>query len=234
MTAPVSQDMQTAEVNEKRPTHEVVYQRLREKVLFGELAPGQAVTIQGLVEALDVGMTPVREAIRRMISEGALVFQGNRRVSVPSLSSDDIDQMVYIRKSIECELARRAARNISDDAITQLTAIDAALDKALEEDNVHDYLVYNHRFHAELYRHANAPVLTDIAERIWLRFGPSMRVVCGRLVSNGFLDRHKDILEALRRRDGELAALAMERDVKQGMEQIRHGLIPETDSIDNA
>ncbi|MQQ08490.1 FCD domain-containing protein [Epibacterium sp. SM1979] len=224
--------MQTTDANEKRPTHEVVYQRLREKVLFGELAPGQPVTIQGLVETLDVGMTPVREAIRRMISEGALVFQGNRRVSVPSLSTHDIDQMVFIRKSIECELARRAAETVSDDAVAQLVAIDAALDQALETGDVHGYLVHNYRFHAELYKHANAPVLTDIAERIWLRFGPSMRVVCGQLEAGHYPDRHKDILEALRRQDGELAALAMERDVKQGMEQIRQGLLDQVDSID--
>lgn len=232
MTASTLQDMHAAEPSEKRPTHEVVYQRLREKVLFGELAPGQAVTIQGLVETLGVGMTPVREAIRRMISEGALVFQGNRRVSVPSLSPDDIDQMVYIRKSIECELARRAAGNISDASVVKLAEIDTALDTALSVEDVHSYLVHNYRFHAELYRHADAPVLTDIAERIWLRFGPSMRVVCGRMTAEDFPDRHKDILEAMRRKDGELAALAMDRDVRQGMEQIRQGLLSDIDSID--
>ena len=50
------------------PTHEVVYRRLRDMILFGELAPGQPVTIQGLVERLEVGMTPVREALRRLMA----------------------------------------------------------------------------------------------------------------------------------------------------------------------
>ena len=63
------------------PAHEMTYRALKELLLFGEIAPGQAVTIQGLVARLDVGMTPVREALRRLISEGALEFQGNRRVS---------------------------------------------------------------------------------------------------------------------------------------------------------
>ena len=65
------------------PAHEMTYRALKELLLFGEIAPGQAVTIQGLVARLEVGMTPVREALRRLISEGALEFQGNRRVSVP-------------------------------------------------------------------------------------------------------------------------------------------------------
>ena len=49
----------------KQPAHETVYQKLRAQILFGELAPGQAVTIQGLTESLGAGMTPVREAIRQ-------------------------------------------------------------------------------------------------------------------------------------------------------------------------
>ncbi|WP_311201718.1 GntR family transcriptional regulator [Sulfitobacter sp. S190] len=51
------------------PTHEVVYRQARDLVLFGELAPGAAVTIQGIVDRLDAGITPVREAIRRLIAE---------------------------------------------------------------------------------------------------------------------------------------------------------------------
>ena len=55
--------------NERKiPAHETVYRKLRDLVLFGEIAPGQAVTIQGLTDQLDAGMTPVREAIRRLIA----------------------------------------------------------------------------------------------------------------------------------------------------------------------
>ena len=77
MNVPNPPSVSPVEGAAKLPAHEQVYQRLRAQILFGELAPGQAVTIQGLVEALDSGMTPVREAIRRLISDGALVFQGN-------------------------------------------------------------------------------------------------------------------------------------------------------------
>lgn len=208
----------------KTPAHETVYQTLRGQILFGELAPGQAVTIQGLTELLNVGMTPVREAIRRLISDGALVFQGNRRVSVPLLRSGDIDELVYARKTIECELARRATLRVTPDQIKELIGIDDALDRAISAGDVADYLAQNYAFHTTLYQHADAPILTDLADRLWLRFGPSLRVVCGRLGTQSFPDRHKDILEALRRADPELAALAMERDVAQGMDQVSQGV----------
>ncbi|MDE4134565.1 GntR family transcriptional regulator [Phaeobacter sp. QD34_3] len=214
----------TEEGTAKRPAHEAVYQQLRAQILFGELAPGQAVTIQGLTASLGAGMTPVREAIRRLISDGALVFQGNRRVSVPLLSSGDVDELLFARKTIECELSRLATLNVSEADIAALEQIDSDLDRAISTGDVPGYLAQNYSFHTTLYNHAAAPILTDLADRLWLRFGPSLRVVCGRFGTQSFPDRHKDILEALRRRDPEMAALAMERDVRQGMEQVSMGL----------
>ncbi|MFT6457200.1 MAG: DNA-binding GntR family transcriptional regulator [Pseudophaeobacter arcticus] len=208
----------------KLPAHETVYQKMRAQILFGELAPGQAVTIQGLTESLGAGMTPVREAIRRLISDGALMFQGNRRVSVPLLRPEDIDELSFVRKTIETELARRAALRISADQITRLEKIDTVLDQAISAGDVTGYLVQNYSFHSELYACADAPIMSDLADRLWLRFGPSLRVVCGRFGTQSFPDRHKDIIEAMRRGEVEKVALAMEKDVEQGMEQVSLGL----------
>ncbi|PKP84551.1 MAG: GntR family transcriptional regulator [Alphaproteobacteria bacterium HGW-Alphaproteobacteria-2] len=65
------------------PTHERIYRRLRDMVLYGDLAPGQAVTLHGLVAQTGVSTTPVREAIRRLTAAGALELRDNRRVAVP-------------------------------------------------------------------------------------------------------------------------------------------------------
>ena len=210
----------------KPPAHELVYRRLRDKVLFGDLAPGEAVTIQGLTQALDAGMTPVREAIRRLISERALRFQGNRRVSVPVLTGADLDQIVFLRKSIESQLARRAATRIDDAAMAELHQIDAALDRAILTGDVAGYLRQNYLFHARLYARADAPILAELADDLWLRFGPSLRVVCGRFGTQNLPDRHKELLQALGLGDAGAAAEAMERDVEQGMDQIAAALAP--------
>lgn len=202
------------------PVHEQVYQDLRARLLFGEMAPGQAVTIKGLTEALNAGITPVREAIRRLISDGALVFKDNRRVSVPSLSHADLDQLVFVRKSVECELARRAAGRVSQGVLERLRQIDGALDEAISRGDVPAYLALNHRFHQTLYDQAGAPILAELASRLWLRFGPSLRVVCGRFGTENLPDRHKDLLAALERGDEAAVVTAMAQDIEQGMEQM--------------
>nr|WP_232825400.1 GntR family transcriptional regulator [Albibacillus kandeliae] len=206
------------------PIHEQVYQELRGRILFGELAPGQPVTIQGLVEALGVGMTPVREAIRRLTSDGALVFLGNRRVIVPTLTMDDLEQLVFIRKTIETELTRRATRRITPEVLAELNQIDTELDGAIAKGNVVGYLALNYRFHTRIYEHAKAPIMAEQADRLWLRSGPPLRVVCGRFGTQNLPDRHKDILDALERQDEAAAARAMGQDIDQGMEQIAAAL----------
>lgn len=205
----------------RMPEHEAVYRRLRTLILHGELVPGQAVTIQGLTADLQAGMTPVREAIRRLTAEGALVFQGNRRVTVPVLEAENIDELILVRKTIESELARRGAKRAKAGDADRLEAIDAALDAAIQRGDVRGYLTENHRFHATLYEMAAAPILASLAEGLWLRFGPSLRVVCGRVGTQNVPDRHKEAIAGLRAGDVDAVARAMEEDVVQGMEVIR-------------
>ncbi len=209
---------------EKRPAHEQVYQTLKSQIMFGDLVPGQPVTIQGLTDSLGVGMTPVREAIRRLISDGALIFQGNRRVSVPLLTATDVEQMIFARNAVESELSRRAAVNMTTADIDQLEKIDEQLDRTIADGDVGGYLRLNHAFHEKLYDHAGAPILKDLAERLWLRFGPSLRVVCGRFGTQSLPDRHKDIIDALRASDAEKVAKATTQDIEQGMELMAEAL----------
>ena len=217
------------------PVHQQVYAHLKEAVLFGELAPGQAVTIQGLIERTGAGMTPIREAIRRLTSEGALEFRGNRRVVVPMLTVDAIDDLIFLRESVESRLAEQAAEKITPEEITALERIDARLDEAITRGDVNAYLRQNYAFHAKLYATAQAPILMDVADSVWLRFGPSMRVVCGRMGTQNLPDNHKTALQALHAKDAQATAEAMREDVVQGMEQIRAALLDGTafsDSID--
>ena len=205
----------------RRPEHELVYRRLRTLILHGELVPGQAVTIQGLTTDLSAGMTPVREAIRRLTAEGALMAQGNRRVSVPILGPENLEEIIFIREALDTELARRAADRAKPEDANRLEAIDMALDAAIRRGDVRGYLPENHRFHTAIYEMAGAPILAELAEGLWLRFGPSLRVVCGRVGTQNVPDRHKEAIAALRAGDVEGVAQAMREDVVQGMDVIR-------------
>lgn len=206
------------------PAHELIYRQLRALILFGDLAPGQPVTIQGLTERLGAGMTPVREAIRRLIAEGALESQGNRRVSVPELTTENINELIYARQWLDPHLAEHATTRATHADLDRLTATDTELDRAIARGDLRAYLELNYRFHRMIYDMAASPILTELAEGLWLRFGPSLRVVCGRMGTRNLPDKHKDVLSAMRAGDSSAAAEAIRADVVQGMEQVRDAL----------
>ena len=200
------------------PTHQIAYARLRDMVLFGDLAPGEGVTIEGLVARLDLGMTPVREALRRLIAEGALRLLGNRRVCVPVLNARALDDLAHVRLAVEPRLALAALDHVDAGLLAQLRALDEGVDAALGAGDVAGYLRGNHAFHFALYARAGSDVLEGMAAQIWLRFGPSLRVVCeGGGLDQRSPDHHKAVLDALLTRDGAALDGAIRADIAQGM-----------------
>lgn len=208
----------------KLPDHERAYRALRELVLYGELAPGQPVTIQGLVELVGLGMTPVREAIRRLTSQGALVLKGNRRVEVPELTLAKYTELAFARRAIEPELARRSIENMEESDIHALEVEDAAVDAAIAKGDVRGYLEHNHRFHERLYALSGAEVLIAMSEMLWLRSGPPLRVMLGRHGTANLPDMHQEALAAMRARDADAVAAAILGDIEQGIAQVTGSL----------
>lgn len=205
----------------KRPEHQAVYRQLRDMIMFGILVPGQAVTIQGLVELIGGGMTPVREAIRRLAAEGALEIGHNRRVTVPEMTLEMLDEISFARLAIEPRLTVLAARRMSDQCLADLVAIDDEIDAAISSGNVERYLEFNYRFHFRLYEQAAAPVLSRMSQSLWLQSGPALRIVCGRYGTANLPDKHDEALCALREGDPVRAAQAIGDDIRQGLGQVR-------------
>ena len=208
----------------KIPTHEVTYARLRDMILFGLLEPGAPVTIQGLINDLGAGMTPVREALRRLAAEGALLPQGNRRVTVPRVSLGVLDQIAFARLTIESHLAELASNHLTPALIARLEALDAQVDAAIRVGDITAYLTSNHAFHFAVYEASDAPVLVDMARSLWLRFGPSLRIVVARGGALALPDQHGLALSAMRAGDGTGLAQALRDDILQGVDQVRAAL----------
>jgi DNA-binding GntR family transcriptional regulator len=208
----------------KLPAHEIVYRRIREMVLFGELAPGQPVTIQGLVETLGTGITPVREAIRRLTAEGALEFKDNRRVCVPELAARHLDELAFARVALEPHLAEIATARLNSSDIEALEATDAQVNAAIRSGDIRAYLEHNYRFHTALYAHSGADILCSMVQGLWLRVGPSLRIVCGRYGTLNLPDKHEEAIRALRQGRARDVAAAIRDDIVQGQDQIRAAL----------
>lgn len=197
--------------------HETVYRLLRQRILFGGFLPGRAVTLRGLAEELDVSLTPVREAVRRLIAERALAMQDNRRVLVPPMTRSKFEQILFARCALEPELSARALLRLSAADIVNIANIDERINIAMMNGDIENYMRGNFQFHFALYEQADADTLVALVESIWLQFGPFMRMAYGRIGTSQLEDHHEVAIDAMRRGDEAALRRAIAADIGQGM-----------------
>ena len=195
------------------------YIALKRAVLAGAFKPGELVTLRSLAKRLSVGETPVREAIKRLISEGAFEALPNRSARIPMLDRREIKQLLDLRIMLESHAAGLAAQNITLHQIERLRAMHERMGDAVANDDSAAYGELNMQFHFEIYRIAENRTLATLVEALWLRMAPfvsrkrslitsdasqAWRVACGQ---------HEALLDAFQARDAAAAAAAMCADL---------------------
>lgn len=197
--------------------HDRVYRRLRSRIMYGEIAPGETLTLRGIGAEFGVSMTPAREAVRRLAAEGALSLSASGRVSTPELSNERIEELAALRALIEVELASRALPRAHIALIDRLHSINGTVAEAVAHRDAVGYIRANLDFHRTLYLRAQAPAMLAMAETVWLQLGPTMRALYGRLRRTEPPHFHRQIIAALRAGDEPTLRLAVRSDVTQGL-----------------
>ncbi|WBU54625.1 GntR family transcriptional regulator [Paracoccus sp. SCSIO 75233] len=200
--------------------HERLYRNLRARILVGELPPGQALTIRGIASEFGVSMTPAREAVRRLATEGALTLSSSGRVTTPELSLERIEELAALRALIEPELASRALPRAHFALIDRLSAMNNVIAEAVMRNDAVGYIRSNLDFHRALYLRAQAPAMLAILETVWLQLGPTMRALYGRVERNSPPRHHRMIIAALKAGDEPALRLAIRADVTHGLRHL--------------
>lgn len=208
---------------DRETLHARVYRALREAIVTGRFVPGRPVTLRGVAEELGVSPMPVRDALRQLVAERALVMFDNRRVAVPAISPSRFAELCLARALLEPELATLALARITAADLAAMRVIDREIDAALMRGDTEAYMRRNHDFHFRLYRAAGSSVLLPLVESLWLQVGPSLRMVVGRLGTAGLVDHHQAAIRAIGARDEGGLREAIRADILDGQEIVgRH------------
>lgn len=206
------------------PVNEQILRDLRMRLMRGELAPGEVLTHRRLAEKLDVSPQPVRDALRQLVAERALeVVNGNRSVAVPRLNLARIHDLKTIREGVEGLAARLAAERWRPH---ELARIEAILAETADGGDMPE-ASRNQRFHFAIYAASQSEVLLPLISSLWLQFGPYLprasQLTEGRIGAGD--NYHREIVEALRKRDADAAEAAIVADIGQAMDLLlTHGL----------
>jgi DNA-binding GntR family transcriptional regulator len=194
------------------------YEQIREWIITGELLAGQPIEQEQLAAELGISRIPLREAIARLSSEGLLTGRAHQKIVVSELTIDDARDVYSGREALESILAARAATVATTTELDAISAVLAQQEELLENGTPDDLRRLDRLFHHAIYASAGLPKPPGAASTL---FALSQRYVrlylSDRSRSRTSYREHAAILDALRSRDSELAALLTRQHVSRGL-----------------
>ncbi|MGE0304359.1 MAG: GntR family transcriptional regulator [Acidimicrobiia bacterium] len=187
---------------------ERIASQLRDEIIAGQIEPGARLRLMPLAKRLGVSTTPVREALAILERQGLLQSQLHRGFQVTKIAPRDIADLYALTASISELLTERATRRVSDEDLDELEQLDRAQQEATRQNDALAASDLNHELHRRIHLAGRSPLL--------LRFLRETTPFVSRHNDPDVpgwaqqrLEGHGEILEAMRRRDGQKAARLM-------------------------
>jgi DNA-binding GntR family transcriptional regulator len=204
--SPVAQALQPTSLAER------AYSAIRELIVSLELAPGAVIDERELMERLEIGRTPVREALRRLAALGLVSFVPNRGVRVRTISRDELHEAFMVRAELESLATEVAATKITPEELDELDQVEQSFSKISQElrsrepgeerrSIMGDWVRGNHAFHDIIYRVAGLPLVEQMAKSARRTFsGPAVWAPGDHSLDGLYLrnaEQHRAIKQAL-------------------------------------
>ena len=193
----------------KKPLAVQAYELLKEKMISLELAPGMKLEEQDLMDRLNLGRTPIREAIKMLIAEGLVLSHGTNATYVEELtlrSAKDLRLIIQSLGAVAFDLAN--PQKDFDKIIKELESINRMMNEALSKGDFQSYALLNSDFHKTLAKVADNAFLDHALERIYFFETRQAFVVSSSLGDKTesfktFQKQHQEFIDYLRKKDFE-------------------------------
>jgi DNA-binding GntR family transcriptional regulator len=203
---------------EKGALWDRAYSSLKNALLAGRYRPGERILLRSAADALGISLTPVRDAVNRLIAEkvlerGSVGQKGG--ATVPLLSVTQFDQLMTVRAALEAHVTGLAAQRASKADLDKIESQLLEMKRSVEEGRIEKYLDAHYQFHFGIYRIADTPLIMDMIESAWLRCGPTLTLALPQYIPG--LKRypyHVNALKALRKKDASGASDAIRMDIE--------------------
>jgi GntR family transcriptional regulator, carbon starvation induced regulator len=201
---------------EKGTLTEIALERVRQDIITGAFDAGQNLRIEMLKERYEMGASPLREALARLITEGFVVSEANRGFRVAPMSREDLDDIMLVRQTVEGKAVKLAIEKGSDDwevgivaALRRLTLVanksfNSAEERLLAMDQAH------WQFHRAMIHGCGSTRLAELQETFY-RQGVRYRRLAFHEITEptDFVRRHEDLAKILLARDVPAALAAL-------------------------
>ncbi|AXB41453.1 GntR family transcriptional regulator [Amycolatopsis albispora] len=192
------------------------YQTMREKILSGEFAPGAVLNQAMLAKTIGISTTPLREALRRLKSEGFVELGAHKDAKVSELSGEEARDLLELRRSLDPLAVGLAAERRTRDDIRNIREAMRGVEP-LRSNPGYDDLIAHRRFHVALYSASHNELLIQTLDSLWDKADRYRRV--GLQVERSQAERdqkhaeHLGLVDAIVAGDSDTAAALMLRHI---------------------
>jgi DNA-binding GntR family transcriptional regulator len=213
-------------VKERRTKNLVVYEKLRQAILSGALPPGQKLVMASLAKEYGYSETPIREAIRRLESDGYVIFTPHSGAIVTKLNDHELSEIYLIRISLEALATRLAVPYISPSDLNWLKKKNHEMKMAVKKGRYDDLAWLNKSFHLRIYKAAPFPLLYKMIADLWDAFErwPSIFSYVPERAETAIRE-HDHIIEALETGDVDQADNLMKEQKKNTLKALQNYMV---------
>lgn len=200
---------------------DVIATDLRNRILSGDLAEGSLIRQELLAEEYDVSRMPVREALKRLDSEGLVVFINNRGATVTKHSLAEIAEFFDVRILLEVDLLKKSIPLMDEHHFDQCRELLNEMEASYAAGNVADWGPLNAQYHALLYEAANQKLTMQLLERVSMQANRYVSMHIDQLskADNAEHD-HRALFNLARLRDVDGAADLLKAHLENTKQQI--------------
>ena len=156
---------------ERETLNDRVYRELKNSIMAGSFKPGSELTLRSVADALGTSLMPVRDAMRRLVSERALEVLPSRKIALPVLTVNKFLELRRIRIMLEGEATALAAGKISPRQLSKCRALLKKLD-VLDQDRRGQFWALNQKLHFAIYEAAQSRCCFRSSNRCGSRSDP--------------------------------------------------------------
>lgn len=203
----MTQDMQKLDAKEVEAVllSDRVTNSIRDLILSGQLQPGSRIGQEQLAEQFGTSRIPVREALKRLESEGLVSLVPNSGAWVAKLDLNECIEVYRIRERLEPLALSESVTRMTSEEIEEMARLVERIEKAADTE---EFLRLDRQFHIASYRAANMQVLVGMVERFWNTTQHYRRAFTNIIGADNWVihAEHRLMIDAMRRRDDEGAA----------------------------
>jgi DNA-binding GntR family transcriptional regulator len=188
---------------------------IKRRIITCAIKPGEFVNELQLAERLNIGRTPIHQALNRLMNEGLVDVISRKGVIVRSVSLNEVLNVIEVRLINECYCARLAAERADDEDIAKLSVVLEQSAHSISTANIESVMLLDREFHGTIARAARNDAVAELVKtlherslRLWLLTPNAIAI------SKDVQRQHEAILQAIRRHDAKKADAAMRRHIE--------------------